>query len=96
MLTSILNTIFGCCHRRTTFPMTHRRRAQFTKSDEVAHVTCLDCGSEFEYDWKTMNIGAAIKTIPRETRRPEQSVGTGGARAVASKGAAGDLAASSN
>ncbi|MBS1857295.1 MAG: hypothetical protein JST11_18150 [Acidobacteria bacterium] len=25
-----------------------------------AHVTCLDCGQEFAYDWNTMQVGKQV------------------------------------
>lgn len=37
--------LFVCQHRRTTFPQGVRGRM---------HVTCLDCGKEFNYNWEEM------------------------------------------
>jgi hypothetical protein len=56
MLQSLFNTLFGCSHQRTTFPLTpmHSQR-------NGTYVTCLDCGQEFDYDWKTMRMGSAYK-----------------------------------
>lgn len=54
MLQSILNSLFGCSHQRTTFPFTPLRKTNGT------YVVCLDCGKEFSYDWKTMRVGAAV------------------------------------
>jgi hypothetical protein len=61
MLQSLFDTLFGCSHQRTTFPLTPARRST-GPSVSVAHrngtyVTCLDCGKEFAYDWKAMRIG---------------------------------------
>jgi hypothetical protein len=61
MFHSMMNTLFGCGHPRTTFPITLRR----SYADSVAvsgsvgstYVACLDCGKEFAYDWKSMRIG---------------------------------------
>jgi hypothetical protein len=50
MLKAILEILFGCAHRSTTFPLTPRRK-------RGAYVVCLDCGTEFAYDWKAMRIG---------------------------------------
>lgn len=53
--------IFGCPHKRLSFPMVtseprlgshHARWAPQPKPR--AHVTCLDCGREFWYDWTKM------------------------------------------
>jgi hypothetical protein len=46
MINSLLNALFGCSHQRTTFPITPARRATY--------VACLDCGKEFDYNWKEM------------------------------------------
>ena len=40
-----------CRHRRLTFPLTTR------EDGGAAHVTCLDCGREFWYDWERMRRG---------------------------------------
>lgn len=40
-----------CRHRRLTFPLTAR------EDGGAAHVTCLDCGREFWYDWERMRRG---------------------------------------
>lgn len=45
MFEKILTWLFGCTHRRTTFPQTW--------SGET-HVTCLECGREMMYDWDRM------------------------------------------
>ncbi len=60
MLHSVLESIFGCSHRTTTFPLTptsDRRR-------QGAYVACLDCGREFAYDWHAMRIGDPIAPVP--------------------------------
>ena len=55
-LKSLWDALFGCCHPRTTFPMTKERRT---------YVVCLTCGDEFNYDWKRMKIGSPIpQTAP--------------------------------
>jgi hypothetical protein len=49
MLNSILQSIFGCPHRTTTFPQTPARNRR-------TYVVCLHCGKEFGYDWNAMRI----------------------------------------
>ena len=61
MLTGLMDLLFGCTHRRYTFPMTAK---QGRPRPEVATVTgtwvsCLDCGKEFAYDWKQMKVVSA-------------------------------------
>lgn len=43
---------FFCRNKRTTFPQTRKRRT---------YVACLDCGKEFNYDWRTMERGEEIE-----------------------------------
>lgn len=50
MLNSILDTILGCSHRKTTFPLTRGGKAH------GAYVACLECGAELTYDWNEMRI----------------------------------------
>ena len=61
MLNSILETLFGCSHRTTSFPLTAARKlaGQSTASADKRHstyVVCLECGKEFSYDWNTMRV----------------------------------------
>ena len=64
MLQSLVNTLFGCAHSRTTFPMTPgRKNGAMTAKNTTklgTYVVCLDCGKEFEYDWRTMRVGHPI------------------------------------
>jgi hypothetical protein len=75
MFVSFFGSIFGCSHRRTTFPLTPgRSHAGHTRS--ATYVACLDCGKEFAYDWQSMQIGeqvdASSRTVPQPMvmRRP--------------------------
>lgn len=52
-----------CRHRRLTFPLSARDDAG------AAHVTCLDCGREFWYDWDNMRRG---KERPRPVIWPDE------------------------
>lgn len=58
MFDSILNALFGCSHKRTTFPMTPSRRSQLSSESarKGTYVVCLDCGQEFDYNWRAMRI----------------------------------------
>jgi hypothetical protein len=57
MFQSVFNAFFGCNHQRTTFPMTPGRRNTGNSAVATTYVACLDCGKEFAYDWKSMQIG---------------------------------------
>jgi hypothetical protein len=46
----------GCRHKRLSFPVTIARRGSSVARPSEAHVTCLECGREFVYDWKLMKI----------------------------------------
>ena len=61
MFHSILEILFGCSHRTTTFPLTPRRdNGRFNGT----YVVCLDCGREFGYDWNTMRIAGSAGLNP--------------------------------
>ena len=75
MLTALLNALFGCSHKQTTFPITPVRKSSNSGS---TYVVCLDCGAEFEYDWGEMRIGEARKvvTVPVSTQRDPAPLAT--------------------
>jgi hypothetical protein len=64
MLESLFDTLFGCSHRHTTFPLTPARRITGNAASNAArngtYVTCLDCGREFAYDWQAMRVGQPV------------------------------------
>jgi hypothetical protein len=66
MIASLLNSMFGCSHSRTTFPLTPSRRTQLSSeaSRQGTYVVCLDCGREFDYNWKEMRIGEVVAVRP--------------------------------
>jgi hypothetical protein len=66
MLNSLFGSLFGCSHKRTTFPLTPGRLAAGHARNET-YVACLDCGKEFSYDWKNMQLGEQMPASPRAT-----------------------------
>ncbi len=58
MLSSLVDWLFGCSHRHTSFPFTRRRASEgrgpvfYTET----YVVCLDCGKRFDYDWAAMTL----------------------------------------
>ncbi len=55
---TILDALFGCWHRRMGFPITSKpgqRRCE-AAGQTGTYIVCLDCGTEFAYDWKTMRV----------------------------------------
>ncbi len=69
MLQSLLNTLFGCSHHRTTFPLTPVRSNGYSAPGATrngTYVVCLDCGKEFAYNWDEMRVGV---TLPNKTER---------------------------
>ncbi len=82
MMNQILNSLFGCSHRRTSFPITPARRAGIAQGSSETlgktYVACLDCGKEFDYNWDQMRVGAektAMHTvIAPQTFTAHQSV----------------------
>jgi hypothetical protein len=74
MLQSFIETLFGCSHQRTTFPLTPTHR---NAGPARTYVTCLDCGKEFAYDWKAMRIGSAYAVNSPSTTAREAPVADG-------------------
>jgi len=75
MLQTLFDTLFGCTHRRTTFPMTRGRKlpgAHAFQTTPHAHmyVVCLDCGKEFSYDWRSMRVGEPVEVAPPAAAQP--------------------------
>jgi len=71
MLQSLLNTLFGCNHRNTTFPLTPaRRNAAFSAPGGRigTYVVCLDCGKEFAYNWNDMRVGEPVEALAASTQ----------------------------
>ena len=66
MLDGLMNSLFGCSHKRVSFPLTPSRRTGMAGSNfsgvkrHGTYVSCLDCGKEFDYSWKEMRIGAPV------------------------------------
>ena len=54
MITSLLNAMFGCSHKRTTFPITRPQKSTY--------IVCLECGQEFPYNWKEMRMDTGLTT----------------------------------
>ena len=62
MTDSVFNLLFGCNHRKTTFPMTPVRKKSAGGQEEPpaeTYVVCLECGKQFVYDWENMRLGQA-------------------------------------
>ena len=72
MITSLLNVMFGCSHKRTTFPITRRSQISTGGTRTGTYVVCLECGQEFAYNWKDMRMdsGGPITNRPQVTNPP--------------------------
>jgi predicted transcriptional regulator len=59
----LMDLLFGCTHRRYTFPMTAKpgHARPDVASVTGTYIVCLDCGKEFAYDWKQMKV---VSTAP--------------------------------
>ena|SRR5579864_901524 len=61
---TIIDVLFGCGHKRTSFPRTTRPNACRGVIERAqTYVVCLDCGKEFGYDWKDMKILGPLRTV---------------------------------
>ena len=57
MFSRILDALFGCGHKRYSFPITVKKGRRTPASCVTGtYVVCLDCGKEFPYYWKQMKI----------------------------------------
>ncbi len=57
-MSRLLDLLFGCLHRRYTFPITSRpgqRRPEAARLTGT-YVVCLRCGQELPYDWREMKV----------------------------------------
>jgi hypothetical protein len=68
-MTNFFGSLFGCSHKRTTFPLTPGRSAA-GHARNGTYVACLDCGKEFSYDWKTMQLGEQVAAPARVAPQP--------------------------
>ena len=60
MLSSVLQSLFGCWHGRYSFPITVKRgRRSEAGLVTGTYVVCLECGKELPYDWHQMKIVSA-------------------------------------
>jgi hypothetical protein len=78
MFEAILNTLFGCSHSRTTFPLTPGRQnaslAAPSATRNGTYVVCLDCGREFAYDWDRMRVGHPVPAGVATTQAEAQPI----------------------
>ncbi len=71
MLNSLLEIFCGCLHRRTTFPISPSRKAPRSEgARRGTYIVCLDCGKEFDYNWKEMRIGDQLEPLPIRAEQP--------------------------
>lgn len=63
---SVFDVLFGCSHKRCSFPMTVRGKLRRSAAASVTgtYVVCLDCGHEFPYDWNEMKL---VEVHPADT-----------------------------
>jgi len=72
MFARILESLFGCMHRRYSFPITMKNSARSRAASLTGtYVVCLDCGKEMSYDWDEMRI-----VNPGSERAPVVSLAT--------------------
>ena len=62
--------LFGCSHKRTSFPITLPERARKVAAPQSAaghrtYITCLDCGKEIPYSWEEMRVVSNSYSAPR-------------------------------
>jgi hypothetical protein len=63
MFEGVVRLLFRCSHKRLTLPMTPVGKTGVPTGKP--YVVCLDCGSQFAYDWKEMRVGERIDSTGR-------------------------------
>jgi hypothetical protein len=65
-IVKILDALFGCWHKRISFPQTSKPGQRRCEAATLTgtYVVCLDCGTEFAYDWKKMRVLSPIEKQP--------------------------------
>jgi hypothetical protein len=71
---SFLDVLFGCSHKKLSFPITVRAARSRTNASVKAgtYVVCLDCGQEFPYDWNEMKLVSSDQPIPAARVAPRR------------------------
>jgi hypothetical protein len=72
---SFLDVLFGCQHKKLSFPITVRGAHTRANSSlrTGTYVVCLDCGHEFPYDWNEMKIVEGTQPAsPRAVPEPRR------------------------
>lgn len=73
MLAGIFDVLFGCSHKRYSFPRTAKPGQRRFPEESITgtYVVCLDCGKEFAYDWSRMKIVTAAEAkLPDSVEAP--------------------------
>lgn len=62
----LFDMVFGCSHKRCSFPITVRGKLRRSPAASVTgtYIVCLDCGQEFPYDWNQMKLVDAQPSSP--------------------------------
>jgi len=66
----LFDIMFGCSHKRCSFPITVRGKLRRSPAASVTgtYIVCLDCGQEFPYDWNQMKLVDAQPSPVAETK----------------------------
>ena len=72
----LVDMLFGCTHKRYTFPMTTKSHQwRFGEAAVTGvYVVCLDCGREFAYDWDQMKVLSATNQAPKTLAAPSEVI----------------------
>jgi hypothetical protein len=60
-LAGIVDLLFGCSHRKTTFPRSHPPGEE-GGTESATYVACLQCGRQVPYDWTTMRAASSWRS----------------------------------
>jgi hypothetical protein len=69
-LVGLADMVYGCPHRRTTFPITLRASVTTDRlqiGPPETYIVCLSCGRHLAYDWSAMCV---VRRQPAQVRHP--------------------------
>ncbi len=58
-MNELWDSLFGCAHRRTSFPITLHKNGPGGKrlgEEKETYTVCLECGEKFPYSWEQMKM----------------------------------------
>jgi hypothetical protein len=73
---NLINALFQCRHKRCSFPISSKpgQRRSGTAAVTGTYYVCLDCGTEFAYDWESMSVVDTHSSRIKDSRFADQKL----------------------